>query len=137
LILLQGPAANGSVITEERGPLLEIGRWLKQNGEAIYSTAPWYIQQSDISTSPSTSLRFTTTRDAFYVIILGDKGQIGQAGGVSTNAPLPILPGDHVTVLGAPDHVIDWNIKDNVISFNLHEDDLPGDYAWSLKIKYT
>jgi len=132
-----GPTANGTVIPEERGPLLEIGAWLNQNGEAIYSTTPWYIQQTDTSSSSSTALRFTTTKDAFYVIMIGDKGMIGDAGEISTTAPLPMRSGDHITVLGVPGSNVTWSNANGVTSFHLREEDLQGNYAWVLKIEYV
>lgn len=41
LLLNIGPKADGTITDEERSVLLEIGRWLKVNGEGIYATRPW------------------------------------------------------------------------------------------------
>lgn len=61
LLLNIGPAADGTIpaIMEER--LLQIGRWLKLNGEAIYATRP-YAQAS------KPGLYYTQTDKAIYAI---------------------------------------------------------------------
>lgn len=41
LLLNVGPRADGTITDEDRHVLLEIGKWLKVNGEGIYGTRPW------------------------------------------------------------------------------------------------
>ena len=41
LLLNVGPRADGTITDEDRHVLLEIGKWLKINGEGIYGTRPW------------------------------------------------------------------------------------------------
>ena len=41
LLLNIGPKADGTIPDEDRGILLEIGEWLKVNGESIYETSCW------------------------------------------------------------------------------------------------
>jgi alpha-L-fucosidase len=43
LLLNIGPRPDGTIPDEVRSSLLEIGAWLKRNGEAIYDTAPWKV----------------------------------------------------------------------------------------------
>ena len=43
LMLNFGPRADGTIPEECRYALVEMGKWLKANGEAIYSTRPWEI----------------------------------------------------------------------------------------------
>ena len=41
LLLNVGPKADGTISREDRNVLLEIGRWLKVNGEAVYGSRVW------------------------------------------------------------------------------------------------
>ncbi|MDR2525955.1 MAG: alpha-L-fucosidase [Oscillospiraceae bacterium] len=41
MLLNVGPKPDGTIPEEAERVLLEIGRWLAQNGEAIYETTPW------------------------------------------------------------------------------------------------
>jgi alpha-L-fucosidase len=43
LLLNIGPRPDGTIPEEEQRILLEIGRWLETNGEAIYGTRPWSV----------------------------------------------------------------------------------------------
>ncbi|HSD67651.1 MAG TPA: alpha-L-fucosidase [Vicinamibacteria bacterium] len=43
LLLNIGPRRDGTIPEEEQRILLEIGRWLDTNGEAIYGTRPWTV----------------------------------------------------------------------------------------------
>ena len=43
LLLNVGPKPDGTITDEETAVLLEIGKWLKDNGEGIYGTKPWKI----------------------------------------------------------------------------------------------
>lgn len=41
MLLNVGPRADGTITDEDRHVLLEIGKWLRVNGEGIYETRPW------------------------------------------------------------------------------------------------
>jgi alpha-L-fucosidase len=69
LLLDIGPAADGRipVIMEER--LLQLGDFLKTNGEAIYGTRKWRTP------SEGEAVRYTAKGDAVYAIVLGWPGR--------------------------------------------------------------
>ena len=83
LLLNVGPQPDGTIPAEAEKVLLEIGRWLATNGEAIYGTRPWKVYGEgptqvvggsfkDTESKPFTGedIRFTAKGDTLYAIAL-------------------------------------------------------------------
>ncbi len=69
LLLNVGPMADGTIPEIQKECLLEMGRWLDINGEAIFDTRPWIW--CDGKTRDNVDVRFTCKGDTLYAIILG------------------------------------------------------------------
>jgi len=91
LLLNVGPRPDGTIPEPEQTILLEIGRWLAVNGEAIYGTRPWQVhgegptevfegafQDTKRTEFTARDVRFTTRGDVLYAIVLGwpENGEI-------------------------------------------------------------
>jgi len=63
LLLNVGPKADGTIPLGQRRRLLEIGKWLTANGEAIYGTRPW-------KTFGGEGVRFTAKGCVLYATFL-------------------------------------------------------------------
>jgi len=83
LLLNVGPKSDGTIPEQARAILLQIGAWLKTNGEAIYGSRPWLVygegptkvtssaKNSDRQEFTAQDIRFTTHNGALYAIALG------------------------------------------------------------------
>jgi len=83
LLLNVGPKSDGAIPDEARAILLQMGAWLKLNGEAIYSTRPWLVfgegptkvanqdMHSDRQTFTPDDIRYTQRGNNLYAIALG------------------------------------------------------------------
>ena len=83
LLLNIPPRADGTLDEEAESILIELGKWMNVNGEAIYGTRPWKIFGEGPTptagghfkerTKPFTSqdIRFTTKGNVLYAIALG------------------------------------------------------------------
>lgn len=67
LLLNLSPMADGTIPEEQQGTLLNIGKWLDVNGEAIYDTHNW----TKFGEEDPLKIRFTVKGGALYAIIIG------------------------------------------------------------------
>lgn len=68
LLLNLSPKADGTFPPEITSTLLEVGKWLGVNGEAIYNTHNWTKFRDD----GNLNIRFTVNGENLYAIILGN-----------------------------------------------------------------
>jgi len=84
LLLNVGPRSDGTIPEEVQQVLLEVGAWLKINGEAIYGTRPWKVygegptrvtagafHDTDMQPYTAQDFRFTRKGNVIYAMELG------------------------------------------------------------------
>lgn len=69
LLLNLSPKPDGTIPQEQQETLLNIGKWLGINGEAIYNTHNWTKFGED--TPGNSKIRFTVKENSLYAIIVG------------------------------------------------------------------
>lgn len=114
LLLNIGPRADGTIPDEVQTILLDIGRWLSVNGEAVYGTRPFEIYGegptevlsggfTDAKSKPFTGqdIRYTTKGKTLYMIALDWPGAELHAKSLGTNGALKGHKIRGITLLGS------------------------------------
>jgi alpha-L-fucosidase len=120
-----GPTAAGKIPEYEQYPLLQLGEWLNTNGEAIYGTRPWKVQQDG-------DAYFTAKGDYIYAIFLNWRGEEFRLKSVKP------VEGSKITMLGVPGNLTwKWSESDGLIITYPRQKARPTScsYAWSFRIK--
>ncbi|KAF2883464.1 hypothetical protein ILUMI_22706 [Ignelater luminosus] len=127
-----GPTHDGRIDLVFQERLLDVGKWLKINGEAIYKTRYWTYQNDTVSQF----VWYTKGQSAVYAIAIEwpkeNVLQLGSANELFVNKK-PI-----VTMLGYPDK-LKWtitNTPNKTVSITFpNRATVKGEWAWALKIK--
>lgn len=124
LLLNVGPKADGSIPESQQQRLQVLGRWLRQNGGAIYGTRPWKTAQATAGDVP---VRFTAKRGVLNAILLKrpPSGEIVIPGVVPET-------GSTIRLLGVPT-ALPWTRSEAGARVTLPAE-LPGEHAWTLQI---
>jgi alpha-L-fucosidase len=142
------PAPDGALTPGQEKVLLEIGRWLALNGEAIYGTRPWGVFgegptegigpkfQGNQPKTPYTpqDIRFTAKGDVLYAIVLAwpENGKVNIKS-LATGSQLIRREIKRVTLLGS-DVPVKWTRSSDGLGVDLPAQ-RPSDYAFVLKIE--
>lgn len=126
LLLNIGPRSDGIIPDGMQRRLLEIGKWLKVNGDAIYGTKHWVTFGQE-----NPDIRFTTKTGALYAISLE-----------KPDSPFTILlkgdikPGEVKKVTSpVADEDIRWEPAEGGIRI-FPPENMGGKYAWVFKIEH-
>ncbi len=113
LLLNVGPMVDGKIPEIQEQRLLELGRWLDVNGEAIFRTRPW--NHAEGTTTEAIPVRFTNNKENLYVIVMGkpEKDEI-------IIEDLDIKEISEVNLLGIEEN-LQWRMKDNNLIIKLPE----------------
>ncbi|KAJ4302906.1 hypothetical protein N0V90_001797 [Kalmusia sp. IMI 367209] len=132
LLLNVGPRADGSIPQVEVDNLREAGKWISAHEEAIFNTTYWF-QKAEVRNT-KTNIRFTQTDQALYILSL-EKPRDGK---LVCEAPIPVLEGDKVSLLGSDDgEELEWSFEGQLFTIFFEDSILDqNEHSWVFKVEY-
>ncbi len=145
LLLNIGPKADGTIPEPVQQILLDIGRWLRTNGEAIYGTRPWYIYgqgptaikagsfgENEAEPFSAQDIRFTRKGNTLYVICLDKPVEALRIPSLGKSAS-PGAEVAEVRLLGVSEALV-WSRDDANLTIRLPST-IPGEYAFVFAVR--
>lgn len=141
------PRADGTIPQPVQDRLLEMGEWLKQNGEAIYDTRPWkifgegptevvdgHLKERENADNTAEDIRFTTNGETLYATILDWPGESAVIKSLGKKAALLEKQPTKVQLLGN-DSPLSFEMKDEGLRVEFPKEK-SGDFAYCLKMTF-
>ena len=146
LLLNIGPRSDGTIPEEVQRILLEVGEWLKLNGEAIYGTRPWKaygegptkiaegpMHDTDTQSYTAEDFRFTTKGGVLYAIEMAwPSNHEAVIHSLETTASGSHQNIDSVTLLNS-DAELQFEQRSDGLHIQLPEQ-APGNYAYVFRL---
>ncbi|QRV85448.1 alpha-L-fucosidase [Ceratobasidium sp. AG-Ba] len=129
-LLNLGPTRTGRIIKPMVDRVLEVGRWLQHSGDCVYGTDYMFLGADE------GDLRFTRTTNTTCVVSLSrPKNDM-----LVIERPLPILNGDTVRLLGAPQKEggLTWSQHGGKLAIQVSQEELDAvQNAWAFQITHN
>ncbi|KAG8695553.1 hypothetical protein FRC09_009085 [Ceratobasidium sp. 395] len=127
-LLNLGPTGEGEIIPAMVERLVDVGKWLKHSGSCVFDTT-YSFPGAELG-----SLRFTATPTCFCIVSF-DRPTDSL---LVVDRPVPILPGDTITMLGAENvGPLAWSYRDGKLAVVVPDEALESvQYAWAFKVAY-
>ncbi|KAG5877499.1 hypothetical protein JTB14_028908 [Gonioctena quinquepunctata] len=129
ILLNIGPTKEGLIMPVFEERLTQLGQWLGINGESIYGSKPWKVQNE------TNGIWYTSKDDAIYAIILNWPNE----NTLTLEAPIDIFQKSDsaVTLLGNEDEgKLKWTLGDDGVTIRFPEKWIVrSEWAYVLKIK--
>jgi alpha-L-fucosidase len=149
LLLNIGPRSDGTLPEEGQRILLDVGAWLKVNGEAIYGTRPWKMYGEgptkvaagafhDTATQIYTAedFRFTEKNGVLYAIELG--WPANREAIVHTLTPAALAGGKQIQSIQLLGSAANLSFEQRGDGLHVHLPEQPaGNYAYAIRIDFA